>query len=129
MNKHLIFGRLGKDPILTYTTSGTACAKFTVATSERWIDKDGNKQEEVQWHNCVIWKKPAEIINQYFRKGSQILLTGKVVTRSWEQDGVKKYMTETIVKDFEFVDKKGTGNPETGDPKPEPNDQSGDLPF
>ena len=130
MNRHTIFGNLGKDPVLTYTTSGTACAKFPVATSERWTDKEGNKQQETQWHNIIVWKKPAEIIHQYFKKGSQILLTGKVVTRSWDDNGTKKYMTETVLRDFEFVGKADTVKP-SGLPAPAEPQSGGDaeLPF
>ena len=134
MNHHVIFGRLGKDPELTYTTSGTPCAKFSVATSEKWKDKEGNKQEQTQWHNIVAWKKPAEIIAEYFKKGSQILLTGKVITRSWEgQDGKKNYMTETILRDFEFAGEKVVpkdGQPERQDQPPQPSGSGEtDLPF
>ena len=133
MNKAMLIGRLGKDPELKYTPSGTAFAKFSLAETEKWKDKDGNKQEKTNWHNIVTWVKQAEILSQYLKKGSKVYLEGKIETRSWEADGKKHYMTEIKVQNFEFLDsKKDTqdsppDNPFNDDIPPAEEEQ--ELPF
>ena len=78
MNKFMIIGRLGKDPEIRTTASGKQLATFSVATSEKYTDKSGNKQESTEWHNVVVWGKLAEICSQYLRKGSQAMFEGKI---------------------------------------------------
>jgi single-strand DNA-binding protein len=96
LNKVLLIGNLGKDPELSYTASGVAVAKFSVATGERWKDQEGNVQERTEWHNIVAWRKLAEICGQYLKKGSKVYLEGKLQTRSWDDKntGQKRYATE-----------------------------------
>ncbi len=109
LNKVLLIGNLGKDPELSYTASGVAIAKFSVATSERWKDQDGNNQERTEWHNIIAWRKLAEICGQYLKKGSKIYLEGRLQTRSWDDKntGVKRYTTEIIADNMIMRDSKG----------------------
>jgi len=104
VNKVVIIGRLGKDPELRRTQSGTAVVSFSIATSEKFKDKQGT-----EWHNCTAWNKSGEIIAQYVKKGSQIYVEGSLKTRSWEDNGVKKYATDIIVREFQFLDSKTQG--------------------
>jgi single-strand DNA-binding protein len=113
MNKVIIIGRLGVDPELRYTPSGKAVANFSVATSERWTDKDGSKQEKTEWHRIVVWGKLAELCNQYLSKGRQAVVEGSLQTRSWEaQDGSKRYTTEIVGKNVQFL--AGNGGNQSG---------------
>ena len=105
MNKVILLGRLGKDPELKYTANGKAYCNLNLATSESWKDKDGNKQESTEWHRLTSWGRQAEVMAEYLKKGSQILVTGKLKTRDYEKDGQKHYMTEVIVSEFEFTGK------------------------
>lgn len=89
--------------------SGKSVTSFSIATTKRWT-KDGQKQEKTEWHNVVFFGKPAEVINQYFSKGSRIHVSGEITYRSWEKDGVKQYRTEIIGNTFEFIDKKSESN-------------------
>ena len=113
MNKWIVMGRLGKDPEVKYTPSGTAVTNFSIATSRKWKDKNGEAQEETEWTNVVFWGKRAEVIGEYFSKGKMILVEGRAQTRSWEgkDDQIKRYKTELVGENFEFVgDKSGGGN-------------------
>ena len=97
VNKAILVGRLGKDPEIKYTPSGTAIANFTIATSENYKDKDGQKQERTEWHRIVAFGKLAEICGEYLAKGKQVYIEGRIQTRSWDdKDGNKKYMTEMV---------------------------------
>jgi len=104
VNKVIILGRLGQDPELRYTPSGAGVCNFSVATSENWTDRGGQKQEKTEWHRIVVWGKLGEVCNQYLRKGRQAYIEGKLQTRSWEdQSGQKKYMTEINATTVQFV--------------------------
>ena len=105
VNKVILLGRLGKDPELKYTPSGQAVTKFTLATSERWKDKNsGEFQEKTEWHNIVCWAKLAETAGQYLTKGSSVYLEGRLQTRSWDdKEGKRHYMTEVIVSEMVFT--------------------------
>src|SRR5438105_1661541 len=142
LNKATLIGNLGKDPELSYTASGVAVAKFSIATNERWKDQDGNPQERTEWHNIVAWRKLAEICGQYLKKGSKVYLEGKLQTRSWDDKntGVKRYTTEIIADDLIMLDARGAtaanGDPTavSSDESQEPARASGgpekdDLPF
>jgi single-strand DNA-binding protein len=104
--KVVIVGNLGKDPETKYTTAGNAVTNFSVATSERWKDKDGEKQERTEWFNCVAWSPLAEVIGEYLHKGSKVLIEGKMQTRSWESDGKTNYRTELHVREMKMLDSK-----------------------
>ena len=98
VNKVILIGRLGKDPVTRYMPNGDAVANFSVATSETWKDKSsGEKQEKTEWHNITTYRKLAEICGEYLKKGSQVYLEGKLQTRKWtDKEGVEKYTTEVI---------------------------------
>jgi len=99
----MIIGRLGQDPDLKGTPNGTQVCNFSVATTESWKDKNGNKQEKTEWHRIVVWGKLAEICGQYLSKGRQVYIEGSLQTRSWEKDGVKRYSTEINAKTVQFL--------------------------
>lgn len=104
VNKVILLGRLGKDPEIKYTQNGNAVCNFTMATSETWNDKSGQKQERTEWHRIVVWGKLAELCNQYLSKGREAFVEGKLQTRSWEgQDGKKNYTTEIMADNVRFV--------------------------
>ena len=103
-NKVILAGNLGKDVELRYTLAGAAVASFYLATTERYKDKDGNKQEKTEWHNIVMWRQLAELASKYLQKGSKIYLEGKIQTRSYDdKDGNKRYVTEIIADQMEFL--------------------------
>lgn len=97
MNQHNIIGHLGKDPELRTLENGNKVCQFSVATSETWKDKSGNKQTSTDWHNVQVWGKLAEICNQYLKKGSHVYISGKSRTRSYDdKEGNKRYVTELV---------------------------------
>lgn len=106
INKVMLIGRLGKDPEMRYTPSGAAVASFSMATSETWRDKDGVKQEDTQWHNCVAWGKLGEICGEYLHKGSLVYIEGKLKTESWEKGGEKHYATKIVITSLQMLDGK-----------------------
>jgi len=87
INKAIIIGNLGQDPDMKYTASGTPIANISVATTEKWKDKDGNRQEKTEWHRVVFFKRQAEVVGEYLRKGSQVYIEGKIQTRKWQAAG------------------------------------------
>lgn len=96
-NQAIVLGNLTRDPELRSTTNGQSVASFSVATNRRWTTKDGQQQEETEFHNIVAWGKLAEICSQILYKGRKVLVSGRLRTRQWEgQDGVKRYSTEII---------------------------------
>jgi len=103
VNKVILIGRLGKDPETRYMTSGEAVTNATLATSENWKDKSGEKQEKTEWHNLVFYRRLAEIAGEYLKKGSQIYVEGKLQTRKWEKDGATRYTTEVIVNEMTML--------------------------
>ncbi len=104
LNKVMLLGRLGQDPELKYTPSGSAVCNFSLATTESWSDKSGQKQERTEWHRVVIWGKLGELCNQYLSKGRQAFVEGTLQTRSWEgKDGQKRYTTEINAKNVQFI--------------------------
>ena len=121
INKVMLLGRLGQDPELKYTPSGQPVCNFSMATSESWIDKSGQKQEKTEWHRIVVWGKIGELCNQYLSKGSQTFLEGRIQTRSWEgKDGNKRYTTEVIATNVQFIG----ANSQKGDKRPDNRDQN-----
>jgi single-strand DNA-binding protein len=108
LNKALLIGNLGKDPELRYTPSGKAVASFSIATTNQWKDKDGQKQERTDWHNIVVWGRQAEIAKDYLRKGKQIYLEGRIQTRNYDdKDGNKRWITEIVADRFLMLGRKG----------------------
>jgi single-strand DNA-binding protein len=113
VNKVILVGNLGKDPEVKYTPNGTAMAKFSLATNERYKDKEGNWQDRTEWHNIVAWQRLAEIAGEYLKKGRNVYIEGRIQTRSWDdkESGQKKYMTEIVVQDLVLL---GGGRGEGG---------------
>jgi len=104
VNKVILVGNLGKDPELRYTPSGAAVATFSIATSERYKDRDGNRQEKTEWHNIVAWRQLAEICGKFLHKGKQVYIEGKIQTRSYDdRDGNKKYITEIVADQMQML--------------------------
>jgi single-strand DNA-binding protein len=109
LNKVMLIGNLGRDPEVRSTPSGQAVASFTLATSRKWRDKSGQRQEQTEWHNIVVWGKQAEIAGQYLTKGKQVYIEGRLQTRSWDdrQTGEKKYRTEIVCDTFQMLGQRG----------------------
>ncbi len=117
INKVILIGHLGRDPEVRSTQAGTAVANFTVATNRRWTDRDGQRQEETEWHRIVVWGRQAEIAGQYLRRGRQVYIEGRLQTRSWEdrQTGEKRWTTEVICENFQMLGSRGDAG---GPPQP-----------
>lgn len=137
INKVILVGNLTKDPDMRYMPDGSALAGFGVATSESWKGKDGEKQERTEFHNCTAFKKLAEIIGEYAKKGQQVYIEGKLHTEKYKdkQTGVDKYSTKIIVNDFQMLGGRSEAKPENK-PAPAPamrepseDDFDDDIPF
>lgn len=140
VNKVMIIGHLGKAPEVKYAASGDAIANVTVATSENWKDKNGEKQERTEWHRVVFYRKLAEIVGEYLDKGSLVYIEGKLQTRKWQnKDGVDQYTTEIIADKMQMIGSKPQGEsaprqasaPSTSKPKQNGNFDSidDDIPW
>ncbi|MEZ4705082.1 MAG: single-stranded DNA-binding protein [Bdellovibrionota bacterium] len=104
VNKVILVGRLGADPEMRYTQSGTPVTTLSVATNEYWKNKEGQKEEKTEWHRVVLWSRLAELASQYLTKGRQVYLEGKIQTRSWDdKDGQKRYTTEVVGTSMQFL--------------------------
>jgi single-strand DNA-binding protein len=115
VNKVIIVGRLGTDPEVKTVTGGQQVARLSVATSENWTDKQGQKQERTEWHRVVVWGKLADLCGKYLSKGRQVYLEGRLQTRSWEdQQGVKKYTTEIVASTIQFLSGAAGANASVG---------------
>ncbi|MBK6732271.1 MAG: single-stranded DNA-binding protein [Bacteroidetes bacterium] len=116
VNKVILIGHLGKDPEVRNFEGGNMTAKFSLATTESYRDKTGNRVESTEWHNIVLWSKLAEVASKYLHKGSQVYIEGKIRNRSYDdKDGNKKYITEVVVDTFTMLDKKPTSGSSDGD--------------
>ena len=136
VNRVILVGRLGRDPELRYIPSGQAVANFSIATNERWRDKDGTNQERTEWHRIVVWGKSAENCAQYLQKGRTVYVEGRLQTREWEdKEGVKRKTTEVVAQTVQFLDGRGgadQGGGPTGDSDPSggpSSPPSSDVPF
>ncbi len=103
INKVIIIGRLGQDPEVKAVGQGATVTRLNVATSETWVDKSGQKQERTEWHRITVWGKLAELCGKYLAKGRQVYVEGKLQTRSWEDNGQKKYSTEIVASTVQFL--------------------------
>jgi len=141
VNKAILIGRLGRDPEVRYLPSGQAMAKFSVATSESYTDRNQTKQERTDWHNIVVWGKQAELCGQYLKKGREVYIEGRISTRSYEaKDGSgKRYTTDIVAQRVQFLGGRpgGAGSEEPpessggsggGGESPPPMDDE-DIPF
>ncbi len=115
VNKVILIGNLGKDPEVRYTPQGTAVATLTLATNERFKDKEGNWQDRTEWHRVIAWQRLAEIAGEYLKKGRSVYIEGKLQTRSWEDKNTheKKYSTEIVANDLVLLGG-GQGQSEEG---------------
>ena len=110
VNKVILIGHLGKDPEVRYMPSGEAVANVTLATSETWKDKNGEKQEKTEWHNIVFYKRLAEIAGEYLKKGSQIYVEGRITTEKWQdKEGKDRYTTKIVANEMKMLDRKSSG--------------------
>jgi len=111
LNKAMIIGNLTRDPEIRNTPTGQTVASFSVATNYVWTDQSGQKRDKVEYHNVVAWRRLAEIVGQYLKKGSKVYIEGRLQTRDWVgQDGVKRYRTEIIAENMIMLDRAGTGS-------------------
>jgi single-strand DNA-binding protein len=136
VNKVIIVGRLGADPEMKTISTGNTVARLSVATSDQWTDKEGQKQERTEWHRVVVWGKLAELCGKYLSKGRQVYVEGRLQTRSWEDpQGGKKYTTEVVAQTVQFLNSGGASTSQEGNYQdqefgPEPSfDSSEEIPF
>jgi single-strand DNA-binding protein len=125
LNRVQLIGNLTRDPELRQTTNGQNVASFGVATNRVWNDASGQKQEQVEYHNVVVWGKLAEIAGSYLKKGRKVFVEGRLQTREWTgDDGQKRFRTEIVCENFIILDR--SGNPESGNAymNPEPSAMS-----
>ena len=110
LNKVMIIGNLGKDPEVRYTAGGTAVASFSVATSEKFKNKNGDFEEKTEWHNVTLWARLAEIAGEYLSKGKTVYIEGRLQTRKWQdRDGKDRYTTEIVGEKMQMLSGKGEG--------------------
>ena len=144
VNKVILIGRLGKDPDMRYTPSGTAVANFSLATNSAFKDSDGNWNDKTEWHNIVTFGRTAEIAGEYLKKGKLVYIDGRLQTSSWEdQNGQKRYKTEVVASELQLIGPRGEGESssesveasESAEETPAPentppeNEEEDDLPF
>jgi single-strand DNA-binding protein len=115
VNKVILVGNLGHDPEMRYTPSGAGVCELRLATNESWTDKQGQRQERTEWHRVVVWGKRAELCSKYLSKGRQVYVEGKLRTRSWDdKEGNKRFTTEVIANDVQFLAGGGPGGGRSG---------------
>lgn len=140
VNKAIIVGNLGKDPEVKFLTNGDAVCSFSIATTDSWKDKEGQKQEKTEWHNIVMYRKLAEIAGEYLKKGSPIYVEGALQTRKWtNKEGQERYTTEIVANSMQMLGGKPQEKQQTLQepqedkyeaPKPSvEGDDSEDIPF
>ena len=134
VNKAILIGNVGKDPEVNYIKEDLPVAKFTLATSETYT-KDGQKVTNTEWHNIVVWRGLAKVVEQYVKKGSKLYIEGKITTRQYEKDGQTKYFTEIVANQMQMLDSRnssgdnGNSTPASAPTPPPVQDASDDLPF
>ena len=143
LNKVMLIGNVTRDPEVRATPGGQNVASFSVATNRRWKDQSGQPKDQVEYHNIVAWRRLAEIVGQYLKKGSKIYIEGRLQTRSWDdQSGTKRYKTEIVAENLIMLDKAGSASsvaasaPQAADTTAQPEPPSGepeinveDIPF
>ena len=143
VNKVILIGNLGSDPQVRYTPTGTAVANFNIATTERYNNKAGEREERTEWHRIVAWGKLAEICQQYLKKGKQVYIEGRLQTRQWEdQQGQKRQSTEIVAQNMQMLGRAGESGVAGGggggdfasqempsEPAPQTASTDDDLPF
>ena len=138
VNKVILVGNVGQDPEVKYTASGVPVAKVSLATNERFKDRNEQWQDRTEWHSVVAWQRLAEIVGEYVRKGSKLYVEGKLQTSTWEdrQNGEKKYRTEIVARDIVLLGARDNGQKAGGEmpgeqssPQPAPVVAEDDIPF
>jgi single-strand DNA-binding protein len=138
VNKVILGGNVGQDPEVKYTPSGVPVAKLSIATNERFKDKNDVWQDRTEWHTAVAWQRLAEIVGEYVRKGSKLYIEGKLQTSSWEdkQSGERKYRTEIVARDIVLLGPRDNGqegreemSSGQSSPEPAPALADEDIPF
>ncbi|MBK7666589.1 MAG: single-stranded DNA-binding protein [Sphingobacteriaceae bacterium] len=129
VNKVILIGNLGRDPELKYLEGNVARANFSLATSDSYKDKNGNRVDQTEWHNIVMWRGLAESAEKYLKKGTQVYIEGKLQTRQWnDKDGHKRNTTEIVAESYVILQRRDAGN-EGGNDTSFDKQDSGDLPF
>ncbi len=141
VNKVILVGNVGKDPEVKYVEQDVPFARFTLATSESYKNKSGEKIETTEWHNIVVWRGLAKVVEQYVKKGSKLYIEGKITHRQYEQEGATKYFTEIVCNNMVMLDSKDsrslkeketnsqTSSPTVNEPTIEEPSGDEDLPF
>jgi single-strand DNA-binding protein len=141
VNRVILVGNLGRDPELRYTAGGQPVASFSVATHERWNDREGKTQERTEWHRIVVWGKQGENCANYLQKGRSVYIEGRLQTREWEdKEGQKRQTTEVVAQTVQFLDRRegaprasgsagGPGGSSDPEPGPPPSGGGDDIPF
>jgi single-strand DNA-binding protein len=138
VNKAILVGRLGKDPVKRYTNNGTAVVTFNMATSEEWRKGEGQREERTEWHRIVVWGKLAEICDQYLSKGRMVYIEGRIQTREWEdREGVRRWTTEIVANQMQMLspasgERGASADADGFSPPPPPDtivDSDDDIPF
>lgn len=136
VNKVILVGHVGKDPDVKHLDGGVTVARFSLATSESYTDKSGQKVNQTEWHNIVVWRGLADIAEKYVRSGKLLYIEGKLKTDSYEKDGVKRYNTNVVCESFKFLGANTSKSAsETAETTPQAQDSgfmpapSDDLPF
>ena len=115
VNKVILIGNLGKDPETRFMTNGDPVTNISLATTEAWKDKNGEKQEKTEWHKISAYRKLAEIMDKYLKKGSQVYIEGKLATRKWtDKNGMERYTTEIIASDMKMLGNKQADSSDSG---------------
>ena len=126
INKVILVGNAGNDPEFRVMPNGNGVANVSLATSETWKDKStGDQQEKTEWHRVIFFNRLAEIVEQYIKKGSKLYIEGRLQTRSWEQDGVKRYTTEIVASEMQMLDSRGGGDNSFGQSQNQSQGQGG----
>jgi len=136
INKVILIGNLGRDPEVRYTPSGTAVANFSIATTENWTNKDGEKESHTEWHRIVAWGRLGEICGEYLAKGRQVYIEGRIRTNEWEDpEGNKRQTKEIVATTMQMLGSRAQAEPSSDEsPSPKPNTASSgptgdDIPF
>lgn len=125
VNKVILIGRLGADPETRYMANGDAVTNITLATTETWKDKNGEKQEKTEWHRCTFYRKLAEIAGEYLKKGVQVYIEGRLETRKWtDKNGIERYTTGIIVNEMRMLSGKPVGHDGSTPTQNQPNNQT-----
>ena len=129
LNKVMLIGNLGRDPEIRYTQAGSAVANFSLATTDRWTDRQGQRQERTEWHDIVAFDRLADLAQNYLKKGKSVFIEGRLQTRSWEDpQGQKRYRTEVVANGMQFLDARpqgeGGGQNSSEQQQPRNNNQS-----